>query len=180
MVLLVLNRPVIPSFFKDLFYGILLTFLFYYVFQFSHGRGWGFRYAHGILPNIILVSLLGFYSFASLEIQQLKKIALLTLAWTFFITYPLKAAEIRFELQPFEKANEAISHLPYEYVILSPHDAWYANDLIRNEPSLTRRPLRLNANFLTPEEIQELVQSGKAIRLCSEFYQKHGIPLLKP
>ncbi len=172
------QRPRISPLFQDLLLGVLLTFAFYFCFELSQGRGWGFRYGHGILQKLILLSLLGFYSLSDADRHFINRLWTPVLIYIFVILYPLKLAEIYFELKPYQTADQKIKSMQIDYVILSPHDAWYANDLIRNSPQLTEKPLRLNADQLSEIQIHDLISAGKAIRLNSDFYQECGIPLL--
>jgi hypothetical protein len=178
IVLLCLSHPKIPPLFQDLLFGVLFTFIFYFCFELSQGRGWGFRYGHGILQNLILLSVLGFYSLPGKDIDFIQRLWMPLLLYSFLIVYPLKLGEMHFELHPYQKADRQIRDMKIPYVILSPRDAWYSNDLIRNTPDLQESPLRLNADKLSEAQTEALIRSGKAIRLDPKFYESCGIPLL--
>lgn len=148
----------------DLTMGLVLTFLFYLFFPHTQGHGWGFRYAHPVLGNLILLAILGWGLLRHrLSRRQAWRwvIVCTALAWSFQFSW--RVAEVSLVTRPFKDALHQLQQRPEPYVVLDPYAGWYLVDLVRNEPPFNERPLILNGSRLSPEQFEWLFQEpGRA------------------
>ena len=153
------ERPII----RDAALSCLLTFGFYFFFYLDQGHGWGYRYFHGTISCLILVAVAGW---AALVEQTGERRAWnflrVAMAASLFIALPLRCFQAESFIRPFADAAEAVHSMNARVVGIDPRLAWYAADLIRNDPFLEDRPVVVALVNLSPAEVAALAQAGEA------------------
>jgi hypothetical protein len=123
--------------------GLVSTLLFYVFFPKDQGHGWGYRYAHPVLGNIILLALAGIRLWENrLRIPAGSSVWFAAL-FGFAVALPLRAWQAHDLVRPFAETDRTLRSIDADYVEIDAFAMWYGPDLIRNHPFLADRPLRL-------------------------------------
>ncbi|MGH7025220.1 MAG: hypothetical protein ACREEB_16755, partial [Caulobacteraceae bacterium] len=142
---------------RALIAGIVLTTAALIVVMPYQGYGWGYRYWHGLLGSFVLIAALGWGRLgeapgavdrraAGVIFAGMSAASLLALA-------PIEAAMAATFVRPYRLAYAAIQAAPSELVLVDPRGGWYENDLVRNDPYLTNRPLVMREPSLTRAQL---------------------------
>lgn len=165
-------RPII----QDAALSCLLTFGFYYFFYLDQGHGWGYRYFHGTLSCLILVAVAGWEALVEkIGRRPARNFLTFALLASLLIALPLRCYQAETFIRPFARAAEAVHSTNAAVVGIDPRAAWYAADLIRNDPFLEHRPVVAALVSLTPAEVATLTRAGKARFLRGEELAKFGL-----
>lgn len=149
---------------RSLAAGLALTTAAAWLLMPFQGNGWGYRYPHGLLVNAALLAAWGWISISGKlsGAGAARAGALFTAAGalSLFALMPLRLWQAREFTQPFVNASEFIEHSGYDVVLLDPGGHRLTVDLVRNDPFLGNRPLRM--------EIWQFDAAG-ARALCGRF-----------
>jgi len=166
------ERPIV----RDAALSCILTFGFYYFFYLDQGHGWGYRYFHGTLSCLVLVAVAGWKALLEKTGEQKSQNFLcLALAASFFVALPLRCWQAEGFIRPFAEAAEFLHSRPANVVGIDPRFAWYAADLIRNDPFLEDRPVIVALVRLAPAEVSALARAGQAQFVSREEMQECGL-----
>ena len=161
---------------RDAALSCCLTFGFYYFFYLDQGHGWGYRYFHGTLSCLVLVAVAGWKALLEKAGEQRSHNFLcLALAASLFVALPLRCWQAEGFIRPFAKAAEYLHSRRANVVGIDPRFAWYAADLIRNDPFLEDRPVVVALVGLTPTEVAALARAGQAQFVSREEMQEFGL-----
>jgi hypothetical protein len=153
------ERPII----RDAALSCFLTFGFYYFFYLDQGHGWGYRYFHGTLSCLVLVAVAGWKALLENNGEQRsQKFFCLALAASLCVALPLRCWQAEGFIRPFAKAAEFLRSRRANVVGIDPRFAWYAADLVRNDPFLEDRPVIVALVRLAPAEVAALARAGQA------------------
>ena len=163
-----------PPFFVDLLAGLALTMIFYMFYTRSQGAGWGYRYMHQVLGNLVLVAAWGAaqYSISRITFAVVTAIALLVQ-----MVYRCNEASEVVGRQAASYA--AIAHMDADYVILERSGGWSVQELVRNDPDFKNRPIVLFRGPLSGDQFHDLMDNHKAVYLDRDELAKIGVPVLK-
>lgn len=159
-----------PAFVADLFYGIILTFVFYWFFLSDQGHGWGYRYLFPVYGNLCLVA-----AWAATRLSISRNWLLATAALALFIQLPLRAMEVRHEVGRMARAYREICASKADYVVIDSVQGWYSRDLVRNDPWLRQSPIILFKLRLTPEMLERLKKEGTLETISRERFRRLDI-----
>lgn len=142
---------------RDLAVGVLATVVLYLCYPFAQGHGWGYRYIYNVLGNLILLAAVG----ADVVVRDLgerytRRIVAASVALTVLVQWPLRLVQIERFVRPFALASAYLQSRPEEAVVIESDSAFYAHDLIRNDPLFSAGPRILGAPQLTPADQVEL------------------------
>lgn len=129
--------------------GILLTLLVRFAVQPFQGHGLGYRYIHGLIGSLILLAVYGWVSLGD-SLRRWRPLLLRTTMVSCLLLLPLQAWMSHRFYAPFAKVSDRIDAASVDYVVIGAGDAPYAVDLVRNDPFLQNRPLRLVRENLDP------------------------------
>jgi hypothetical protein len=127
---------------QDLALGLFATFAFYFFFPSDQGHGWGYRYTYGVLANLVLLAAVG-----ADVVWRARRDALVgwlvgaSVAATVFVQLPLRLRQVERFVRPFAAALDHIAARPERLVLVDVSAAWYARDLVRNDPLFRRGPV---------------------------------------
>lgn len=113
-------------------------------------HGWGYRYLHPVLGNLVLVAVAAFPR-AGLDPPALRQAAigattaLLALSAALL---PWRLIQIEAEIRPRAAAEALVASRPADIVVLTTLPVWFGVDLVRNDPYLGNRPLVMAAEAL--------------------------------
>ena len=145
---------------RALLLGLVLTVIAMFVLIPHQGHGWGYRYLHGLLGSACLLAAFAWgrltdplsaaaRRWAGASFAVLAGVSVLAL-------FPLRAVQAHAFVHPYARAWAAIAHAPSAVVVVDPAGAWYASDLVRNDPYLGRRPLVFDIRALTEAQLSQL------------------------
>lgn len=143
----------------DLFCGLVLCLLFYFLYGFGQGHGWGNRTFYPFLGGFCLLAVAGWNSLASLPGRRTVLAA--SLAITLFLEFPYRCFEVYSVTEPFATADRYLRDIKDPLVIVDTVPIWYGQDLVRNDPFLTNTPKYFFAVALDPARIDALSRMGK-------------------
>ena len=144
--------------------GIVLTIGAMLLLMPYQGHGWGYRYLHGLLGSFALLGAYGWRAVAAARDGEARRFggwltlsALLSLA----LLLPLRAYQAAAFAAPYREADARLSRIDADAVIVDDAGRWYATDLVRNDPFLRERPIRMLAVKVTRRD---------AAMLCGRYH----------
>jgi hypothetical protein len=144
--------------FGDLWWGVILTTLFYLFINFDQGHGWGGRYFHPVLGSLLLLAVRTWVvceqDFPN-SIPGLSRILVASVLAGLFINLPFRLVEAHTLTEPFARAEEKLRSQPARVVVLSISRLWYGDDLVRN-PARDPGKLILLRENLSADQIEKL------------------------
>ncbi|MEW6440398.1 MAG: hypothetical protein AB1640_05615 [bacterium] len=166
---------------KALAWGCLFTFAFFFFFRWDQILGWGYRFFYGVLGNLVLVAVAGwFYLRESIGLRKAWGFFVLATALAVLVQFPLRCLQVESFIRPFARSAQYIRSLPYPYVVIDPSQAWLSQLLVRNDPFLRNHPKVLSAQYLTPEELAKLSSLGTVHVIQPQELAPCGLHPIKP
>ncbi|PAW78392.1 MAG: hypothetical protein B9S32_07660 [Verrucomicrobia bacterium Tous-C9LFEB] len=159
-----------PTFVSDLFYGIVLTFVFYCFFLSDQGHGWGYRYLFPVYGNLCLVA-----AWAAVHLSISRTWILAMAGVALFVQLPLRAAEVRREVGRMATAYRDLRAIKADYVVVDTLQGWYSMDLVRNDPWMSQAPLFLYSLRVSPEMLERLKKEGITVTISHEEFRRLNI-----
>jgi len=123
------------------------------------GYGWGYRYVHPVLGNIVL---LGGYGWRTLELRRvdLRPVMVWTSAIAILVLFPIHAVMANRIVSPSARLHRELVSTKADILIVDSGAAPYADDLVFNLPDLSNRPKTLLANSLKPRDLETVCRLG--------------------
>ena len=149
--------------------GVGLTFFVMMVILPYQGHGFGYRYLHGLIGNIIVLAISGWVSMGS-KLPQWRMIMCRASLGTVLILIPLQLFFAHRFYDAYARPARQISAIDADYAIINASNAPFAADLVLNRPALDNRPIRLIAEEVDPELRQKLCASGARIAIVPDSY----------
>jgi hypothetical protein len=145
---------------RALLLGLALTAIAMFVLIPHQGHGWGYRYLHGLLGSTCLLAAFAWGRLTDPLSGAARRWAGASFAVfagvSFLVLLPLRASQAHAFVHPYARAWSAIARAPSNVVVVDPAGAWYASDLVRNDPYLRRGPLVFDIRALTDAQLDEL------------------------
>jgi hypothetical protein len=161
---------------RDLAWGLALTYSFNFFITLDQGHGWGCRYCHAVLGNLVLLAVAGAQRVQEVYgTSRLKGLIVATVVFALGVQLPIRAWQVERFVRPFAQARAHIEQLSAEIVLVDPASAWFAVDLVRNGPYLESRPLVMRTDMLNDSEIGELYQHFSVHRMSSGELEALGL-----
>jgi len=167
---------------SDLKVSIALTMLGYLFVLPDQGHGWGYRYVYPVLGSVVIIAASG-AQYIEQELRDARALRL-TVAGAVLalcVQLPLRLLEVSEVIAPFARASAAIAGRATDVVLVPIDAAWYAQDLVRNDPLFQQSPVVIRTHsgvvhaarqpkgpklqVITPEE---LARFGMFIRQPAE------------
>jgi len=170
----------LAPFLKALASGCLLTCGFFFFFPEDQVLGWGYRFFGGVLGNLVLVAVAGwFYLKESLGLRKAWGFFLLGTALAVLVQFPLRCLEVESFIQPFARSAQYIQSLPYSFAVIDPTEVWFSQLLVRNDPFLRNHPKILFAPYLNEDQLAKLKTLGTVHAVKPEELAHFGLHLIK-
>ena len=144
--------------------GIVLTTVLLIIILPFQGHGWGYRYLHGFLGSFALLGAFGWRAIRATDggrPSHLDATAGLSVIVSLFVLLPLHAYQAHAFARPYIEADAELSRIDADLIIIEGGGKWYAFDLVRNDPFLRQRPLRLLARNLSSSQAKVLCHRYK-------------------
>jgi hypothetical protein len=153
------NWRAMPPVLRVIAAGIAFQIAVYTVLYPTQGHGWGYRFIHEQLVGLALVAAFG-WERASNRLQQLGINPMPLLIGSSMImlllALPLRAVQTEQSVAPYAAADRYIKQIDADIVLLDIRNGWYSQDLVRNRPDLSNRPLVMALQTLSAEQIEML------------------------
>ncbi|MHB8799943.1 MAG: hypothetical protein ACYDBY_15900 [Thermoanaerobaculia bacterium] len=161
---------------RDLLGGVVLTLVIYIFFPTDQGHGWGYRYAHNVLGNVVLLAVSGWRLLA--PSQKAGRALLGATVFGAGLLLPLRLVTCERFVTPFARAHADLRALDASVVVVDPVRSWYGIDFVRNDPFLRTSPRVMSALSLSATQRQELARryGRKAIAVDPELIGQAGVP----
>ncbi len=153
---------------RALFIGIIMWTLFVTFILPSQGRGWGYRYLNGYIGSFALLAGFGYRELEQRIGRQADGLVLFLSGLTAVAAIPLLLATTDGFMQPRLKAERLVEIQPTPFVLIDNelsdstdgHFRGTTDDLVRNLPDLSNRPLRFASDRLDAELLIGLCRRG--------------------
>ncbi|MHB9072543.1 MAG: hypothetical protein ACYC6G_03350 [Desulfobaccales bacterium] len=166
----------ISSLQRDLFWGCVLTFGFYFFFASDQGHGWGYRYIYGVLGNLILLAVAGWYELReTIGIEKAVNFLIVTLALGLFIQFPIRCVQAEAFTRPFAAGMHYLKSRPEPFILIDKNGIWYSQDFVRNDPFLRNPPKFFLSSKLSEEQLERLKKMGKVHKVEPEELVRFGL-----
>jgi hypothetical protein len=134
---------------RDIAAGVGLTLAFYCFFPYDQQMGWGYRYAHAVLGNLILLATAGALLLTTeTRSLMLRRAAVALLGAAFLVQLPLRIQQAESFVRPFDATMQALRNRPGNAVVVPTRSLWMGSDFVRNDPFLRSRPVLLGEHAL--------------------------------
>ncbi len=161
---------------RDLLGGFVLTFGFYFLFTSDQGHGWGYRYIYGVLGNLVLLALAGWYELReAIGAEKAVNFLIVTLALALFVQFPIRGMQAEAFVRPFASAGRYLQNRPESFILLDETKVWYSQDFIRNDPFLRQRPKFFFSRGLSREQVAQLAKLGTIHQVEPEELVRFGL-----
>ena len=143
--------------------GILLTIIAMLLLMPAQGHGWGYRYLHGLLGSFALLGGWGWQRLRQAygeERNPTGSLLVASAAVSLLVLLPLRLWQVDRFVRPYRIADARIAAIPADIVIIEHGGRWFANDLVRNDPFLRNRPLRM---------LWAGIPAGERMRICRRY-----------
>ncbi len=171
-----------PGPLRSMVAGLALTSAALFVLMPYQGYGWGYRYWHGLIGPIALLGAFGWRRLTDAltgeERSAASSIFAAAAAISAVVLIPIRLVQAHDLVQPYGAAWRAVEAAPTPLVIVDPSGAWYLDDLVRNDPYLTNRPLILRAEGLRPDQLGALCQRYPISVLDAASAARFGVRVL--
>lgn len=159
--------------------GIVLTLAAMFVLLPYQDLGWGYRYVHGLIGNAALLAAGGWLELTPDRNPSSHRVAwgtvTATTAFAVLILLPIHGWQVRTQVAPYALAQASIASDPADAVVIDTIGIYYGNDLVRNDPYLTNRPLSFDISFLNEELVRNLCTRFKLTVFHSADAARFGI-----
>jgi hypothetical protein len=180
LVALVYWKKLAP-FFKTLTLGCLLTCGFFFFFPIDQVLGWGYRFFYGVLGNLVLVAVAGwFYLKEGLGLRKAWGFVVLSTVLAVLVQFPLRCLQVESFIRPFAGSAQYIQSLPYSFVLIDPTEVWFSQLLVRNEPFLRNHPKILFTPYLNEDQLAKIKTLGTVHSVKPEELARFGLHPVKP
>jgi hypothetical protein len=159
---------------RPLIGGVVLTLVAVSLLMPFQGHGWGYRYLHGFIGSFALVAAFGWVRLrdaGTASPRVLRAGLAAACAASLVLLLPLRLVQVGGFVRPYAAAQAAIARTPADLVLVDAAGLFYADDLVRNDPLLVRRPTILDLAALTPGQL-ETVCAGRTVAV---FNRRDGL-----
>jgi len=142
---------------RNLALGLFFSLGFYLFVNVEQGHGWGYRYAYGVLGNLSLVAGHGWVTMRE-GWRRSRGLAFVTVSvlCSILVQVPIRAIQIETFVRPFADSMAYVRSLSPDVALIDRTSAWYATDLVRNDPWLTNTPKVMLHDKLTEAQLAAL------------------------
>lgn len=144
--------------------GVGLTLTVMTVILPYQGHGFGYRYLHGLIGNMILLAVFGWIALGD-RLALWRPLLMRSTIAGLLALLPIQAWMAHGFYAPFARASARIEASDVDYVVVGGSDAPFATDLVINPPFLGERPVRLLRERMAPALIGSLCASSARVGL---------------
>src|SRR5581483_4333191 len=171
----------LPPILQDAALSCALTFAFYFTFFLDQAHGWGYRYFHGALACFVLVAAAGYERLCvMLGARRALQFVVAGVTMSILVQLPLRCFQAERFVRPYARAAAVLHSIPTDIVGIDPRDAWYAADLVRNDPFLEKRPVIVSLFGQNPASVAALSKNGSVRFITRDELARFGLDTARP
>lgn len=129
--------------------GALVLMVAMMILLAPQGHGWGYRYMHGVIGSLCLLTGYGWHWLATRGLAPARAM-LATSAASLLVLLPLHAWMVRGFVAPFAQGVAALQRVKADFVIVESGEVPFGTNLVINRPDLANRPLLLLGDAMNP------------------------------
>ena len=164
---------------RPLALGIVLMLTLLLVLLPWQGHGWGYRYLHGFLGSFAILAGYGWTRIGPLHRERRNAVLALTTAATVFLVLPFHLWNAHAFVRPYRNAFAFLQRADADVVIVDAAGTLFAQDLVRNRPDLSNRPLILDLAYLDEQQLRALCQRSRPRLFDRRHALANGIRLVE-
>ena len=168
-----IRRGGIPA---ALAWGVALPVAVMLVILPYQGHGFGYRYLHGVIGNLILLAVYGWFELGA-RLPVWRTALLRATIGSALILLPLQAWMAHRFYATYADISEAIARSGADYAVIGGDDAAFTLDLVINRADLSNRPIRLIAEKVDARLMRDICRPGTTVALVDDALLA-GIPAL--
>lgn len=157
-----------------LFAGFALTLLMMLIVLPYQGHGWGYRYLHPVLGNVMLLGGYGYMQLAATSPGRTNALVIACTAATLLVMPFLLYNAQRF-VRPYAALTELVNRQQSDFVVVDTERPSHAIDTVRNRPDLSNRPLVFSSRDLTQSAMSELCRQGSITFITRDDIERAGL-----
>lgn len=163
---------------RDIALSCAFTFGFYFLFFHDQGHGWGNRYFHPALGNLVILAVFGWQRLITrTERRAALGFVMTGLCLALLVQLPLRLLQVHGFMTPFARGLAHIEAVEQTVVVVPATAIWYGQDLVRNGPFLDDGPKRFFFRRLNEAGLRELQQRGSVYFMPPPELETLGLTL---
>jgi hypothetical protein len=164
---------------RPLAVGMVLILVLVLILLPWQGAGWGYRYLHGLIGNGCLIACYGWIrTERGMEPGRRRAIFAAASAFTLFLLLPFQLVQTHAIVRPWREASAFIENSGADIVMVSLPDVEMGNELVRNRPDLSNRPLMIEVEALRSEQVESLCRRRRFLLFESRHAKAFGLNLI--
>lgn len=144
--------------------GVVLTLAGMLVLLPYQGHGFGYRYLHGLIGNVILLAVYGWIALGEARAIW-RPVLVKATALSVVVLLPLQLWLAHAFYAPYAAVRDQLLAVDADYVVVGASDVPFSQDLVFNPPKLDRRPVLILRELLSPEGMAALCATGASVVL---------------
>ncbi len=168
---------------RELLAGVLLTLAVMGLLMPFQGHGWGYRYLHGLIGNLALLAGFGWISTTreatARESAAMRAALFFSSTFSLLVLLPAHLESARTLTRPYALADAALRHAKCDIVVIDKTGMRYGVDLVRNDPFLRERPVRLLLQSLSDSDLTALCARYSIELFDAAAGAALGVPLIE-
>jgi hypothetical protein len=163
-----------PAILRQAAWGVVLGALPFFFLISDQGHGWGYRYEHGFIGNVVLIGAFGWTRLVPRQGSIPSRVMRMsvTLAIASIVLLGVRAVQIDSFVKPYAEALRFIRSQDADVVVIDSGKIWFGADLDQNDPYLRNRPKIMSLADLQPSQI------GLICQMKMRFITPHDLPRL--
>jgi hypothetical protein len=168
---------------RELLAGVLLTLAVMGLLMPFQGHGWGYRYLHGLIGNLALLTGFGWIAATreatARESAAMRAALFLSSAFSLLVLLPAHLESAQALTRPYALADAALRRAKSDIVVIDKTGMRYGVDLARNDPFLRERPIRLMLQSLSDADHAALCARYRIELFDAANGATFGVPLIE-
>lgn len=121
----------------------------------AQAHGWGYRYLHGFIGSAVMIAGFGWHRLEREGLAPHRAFRWATVL-SLLVLLPLHVWMARTFIAPYAWASSALSRSQADLLIVDDAPIFAGDDLVRNRPDLSNRPILLRSSELDPASLERL------------------------
>ncbi len=160
--------------------GVAMTLVAMVILLPSQGHGWGYRYLHPVMGNLLLLAGYGYRQAAIAHRASADRLVATLGGATAVLLIPFLLWSTHRFVEPYVRLTALISRQPSDFVIVDTSPPSTAIDQVRNAATLANRPLVFSSRHLSIAQIAELCRRGAVSLVGRDAFAATGFVRRNP
>ena len=163
-----------------LFCGVALTVAAMTFLLPWQGHGWGYRYVHPVMGNLILLAGYGYRHWSLQNIRRANAAVAFGAATTLLLIIPLLLITTHMFVSGYVNVLSLVKRQPTDFVLVDTEKPSSAIDIVRNLPDLSNRPLIFSSRNMNTSLLSQLCERGSIALVTRKEFHSVGFALGQP